>query len=476
MTMKANILTCAMLMLSMSCIGQSLDRMQYQSVIRDSAGTVLVDRSVGVRISLIRGSATGVLAYAETHQGNTGPSGVLSLMLGAGTVVSGDLSRIDWSQGPYFIRMETDPSGGANYPIVGSTQLLSVPYALFAKSAALRYSITGDTLFSGGQYVIVPGLSASNANAVAAGSPQVITTIATSVSSGSASVGGQVIGQGGSVVTARGICYGTSASPKVTDNTVASGTGTGTFHFSLSGLSPAATYYVRAYAVNASGTSYGNQVSFRTEGAAGQGCAQGSTVTITHTSGDVAPLTKTVTYRLVQTDLSGSSKCWIAQHLGADRQAISETDFTESSAGWYWQFNRRQGYAHDGVDRTPAIAWPSISENSNWTSANDPCTLLLGAGWRIPTSTEWEIVLGNAGTRYGNLFSSELRIHRAGRLLWNGTLHDRGSEGQVHSRNQSGDAHSFKVMVSMMGVESNPNAWNYRLDKTYAASVRCLKD
>jgi hypothetical protein len=46
----------------------------------------------------------------------------------------------------------------------------------------------------------------------------------------------------------------------------------------------------------------------------------------------------------------------------------------------------------------------------------------------------------------------------------------------VHTRNQSGDAHSFKVMVGMMGIESNPNAWNYRLDKTYAASVRCLKD
>jgi len=474
--MKANVLTCAMLLLSMSGIGQAPDRMQYQCVIRDSTGAVLVDRTVGVRISVIRGSASGAVAYAETHQGTTGAAGVLSLAIGSGTVVAGDLSRVDWSQGPYFIRVETDPSGGANYRIVGSTQLLSVPYALFTKSAPLRYSATGDTLFSGGQYVIVPGLSASNAQAVVAGSPQVITTMATAVSVASAAVGGQVIGQGGSAVTARGVCYGTSASPKVTDNTVASGAGTGTFNVSLTGLSPATTYYVRAYAVNATGTAYGNQVSFRTEGAAGQGCAQGSTLTVTHNAGDVAPSTRTVTYRLVQTDLSGASKCWIAQHLGADRQALSDTDFTEASAGWYWQFNRRQGYAHDGVDRTPALAWPSISENSNWTSANDPCTLLLGAGWRIPTSTEWEIVLGNASTRYGNLFNSELRIHRAGRLLWNGTLHDRGTDGQVHTRNQSGDAHSFKVMVGMMGIESNPNSWNYRLDKTYAASVRCLKD
>ena len=68
-----------------------------------------------------------------------------------------------------------------------------------------------------------------------------------------------------------------------------------------------------------------------------------------HTAGTVAPVTKTVTYGTVLTDIGGTgSKCWITQNLGADQQATSATDATEASAGWYWQFGRKQGFKHDG--------------------------------------------------------------------------------------------------------------------------------
>jgi hypothetical protein len=449
---------------------QSPDRIPYQSVIRNSTGALLAEKAVGLRISILRGSATGTVIFSETHRDTTNAYGMAQVDIGAGTVVSGTMAGIDWSQGPFYIRVETDPAGGTNYQIVGTTQLLSVPFSLFTKSAPLRYSSSGDTLFSGSQYVIVPGLSSANANAVVSGSPNVTTSVVTSVTTISASLGGEVLSAGATPVTARGICYGTSASPTVSNNTVASGSGTGVFTTSLPGLSPATTYYARAYAVNASGTSYGNQVTFRTESAAGQACAQGSTMTVTHTAGDVAPVTKTVTYKIVQTDLSGVSKCWLAQNLGADRQALSSADFSEESAGWYWQFNRKQGYKHDGMIRTPNTSWPIINENSNWTSANDPCTLLLGSTWRLPTLTEWDIA---AATAYrntnGNSFASEFVIHKSGIIDENGQIFMRGVTAFFQIKNQTANETSYK------GTDAGIMNWNFT-SKRIAAAVRCVKD
>src|SRR5699024_8442454 len=95
-------------------------------------------------------------------------------------------------------------------------------------------------------------------------------------------------------------------------------------------------------------------------------------------------------------NISGSPKCWITQNLGANQSAISATDGTEAAAGWYWQFNRAQGYKHDGTTRTPSNAWTSwiggttgINESAQWSSVNDPCVNLLGSGWRMPTHAEW---------------------------------------------------------------------------------------
>jgi len=102
----------------------------------------------------------------------------------------------------------------------------------------------------------------------------------------------------------------------------------------------------------------------------------------------IASETKTVTYKKVLTNLSGFNKCCITQNIRASSLASSATDNTEASTGWYWQFNRKQGYkSYQG--RTP-ITWPYISENSDWITANDPCTILHVGGWRIPTKTEWE--------------------------------------------------------------------------------------
>jgi hypothetical protein len=291
----------------------------------------------------------------------------------------------------------------------------------------------------------------------------------------SAALGGEVTSIGASNVTSRGICYSTTASPTVANNTVASGSGIGSFNLSIPGLNPATTYYARAYATNATGTSYGNQVTFTTLGAAGQACAQGSTLTVTHTAGDVAPVTKTVTYKLVQTDLSGESKCWIAQNLGADRQALALNDNSESSAGWYWQFNRKRGYFHDGqFTRIPQTDLQSINENSNWSEVNDPCKLLLGSNWRIPLSIEIENVMIGVGYQAPNLFSSQLRMHRGGFIsgVPLGGLASRGLFGLFQASNQYQLDRSFRMYLSTnndVGVDP----WG---QKDYAISIRCLRD
>ncbi|MBW1839900.1 MAG: hypothetical protein JRI49_08180, partial [Deltaproteobacteria bacterium] len=110
----------------------------------------------------------------------------------------------------------------------------------------------------------------------------------------------------------------------------------------------------------------------------------GDPITINHVAGTVAPVTKTVTYGTVTNIPGENSKCWITRNLGASRQATAVSDATEASAGWYWQFNRKQGYKHDGTTLTPSWTITSIDENLDWESAHDPCALELGTGWRIP--------------------------------------------------------------------------------------------
>ena len=112
--------------------------------------------------------------------------------------------------------------------------------------------------------------------------------------------------------------------------------------------------------------------------------------TITHLAGAIAPVTKTVRYGAGNSIPGEPTKCWITQNLGADHQATAINDATEASAGWYWQFNRKQGFKHDGTTRTPNTNWINpIDETSDWTTTNDPCSIELGSAWHVPTNTEW---------------------------------------------------------------------------------------
>jgi uncharacterized protein (TIGR02145 family) len=120
---------------------QSPEKMSYQAVIRDADNNLVTNQPTGMQISILQGSANGAAVYVETQSSTTNENGLVSIEIGAGTVVSGDFAAIDWANGPYFIKTETDPTGGAEYTITGVSQLLSVPYALHAKTAE---NVTGD--------------------------------------------------------------------------------------------------------------------------------------------------------------------------------------------------------------------------------------------------------------------------------------------------------------------------------------------
>ncbi len=134
--MKISSLIVLSLMISGSVWGQSPNRISYQSVVRNSSNALVTSQAVGTQISILQGSTTGTPVYVETHSVSTNINGLLSLQVGGGVLVSGDMSTIDWSMGPYFIKTEIDPTGGTSYTITGTSQLLSVPYALHAESVS----------------------------------------------------------------------------------------------------------------------------------------------------------------------------------------------------------------------------------------------------------------------------------------------------------------------------------------------------
>src|SRR5690554_8012655 len=94
---------------------QSPEKMSYQAVIRNSSEALVTNTTVGMQISILQGSASGTAVYVETQSLITNANGLVSFEIGVGTVVSGDFTTIDWANGTYFIKTETDPTGGTSY-------------------------------------------------------------------------------------------------------------------------------------------------------------------------------------------------------------------------------------------------------------------------------------------------------------------------------------------------------------------------
>jgi hypothetical protein len=130
-----NLITVCFACLQILLFAQAPEGVNYQAVIRNNSGDVLSNNNVGLQISLYETTAGGTLVYQESFQTTTDNFGLVNLVIGQGLNISGSFENVDWSNGPFFIEIAADENGGANYEVIGSQELMSVPYALYAKTA-----------------------------------------------------------------------------------------------------------------------------------------------------------------------------------------------------------------------------------------------------------------------------------------------------------------------------------------------------
>ncbi|MFY9241669.1 MAG: hypothetical protein WAO74_01430 [Polaribacter sp.] len=133
--MKKKITLIIALLICAISVAQTPEKMSYQAVVRNADGNIVGDTNIGVKISVLKNASTGTVIYAETHAATTNVNGLVTIEIGTGSIVTGIFANIDWGSDTFFIKSETDITGGSNYTISGTSQLLSVPYALNAKKA-----------------------------------------------------------------------------------------------------------------------------------------------------------------------------------------------------------------------------------------------------------------------------------------------------------------------------------------------------
>lgn len=150
-------------LLSVSLWAQAPQSFSYQAVVRGANNALVIDKVVGMKVSILQGSENGTVVYSESHSSKSNSNGLVSVAIGNGNVLSGVFTKIDWSNGIYFIKTETDPLGGTAYAISSISQLLSVPYALVSNNGISRISEIGVSLvLTNGKSIIIPGLSVAN--------------------------------------------------------------------------------------------------------------------------------------------------------------------------------------------------------------------------------------------------------------------------------------------------------------------------
>jgi len=119
-----NSLACLILLTLASCLwAQTPQKMSYQAVTRNESGQLIANKQIGMQISILQSSENGSVVYSETHTPTTNENGLTSIEIGAGNPVIGTLDGVDWSKGTFFIKTETDPTGGSTYTITGTSQL-----------------------------------------------------------------------------------------------------------------------------------------------------------------------------------------------------------------------------------------------------------------------------------------------------------------------------------------------------------------
>ena len=326
--------------------------------------------------------------------------------------------------------------------------------------------------------------------------PTITTASVSNITTNSAMSGGNVISDGGTTVGARGICWGTSQNPTIADNHTTDGNSTGSFTSNITGLSSSTTYYVRAYATNSVGTSYGNELSFTTTTTTsnGQPCPNAST--LTDIDGN--------TYNTVQI----GSQCWMKESLRttkyADGTAISQgSGSSTTTAYWYYP----NGDASNKPTYGLLYNWKAVMRNSSSSDSNPSGVQgICPTGWHVPSDAEWkqvEIAVGMSQSDADDTgYRGNIAAKLSGNIGWTSSSNANAAGNMsAPNRNSSGfsvlpagryyyNYMSFGTDVHFWNTTeyNSSKAWQHTLkhssagvgrsddDKVSGYSVRCVKD
>jgi len=377
------------------------------------------------------------------------------------TLVSGEQVDLSWKDNStnetgYKIERKTDTG---NFTEIGSTATDVTTFSDKTLSLNTNYTYRVYSLNQVGK-----SISYSNEVTIKTFNvPTLTTTAITEIVASGAKSGGTVSSDGGSGIIARGVVWGTSTNPTTSLNTKTSdGTGVGAFQSAITGLAPNTKYYVRAYATNSVGTSYGDELSFTT--------------------------TPSFTFNTVTNPKTG--KTWMDRNLGSSRAATSSTDAESYGDLYQW------GRGTDGHQkRTSATTttrsntdvpvngnfiittnnpfdWRSPQNNNLWQGVNginNPCPV----GYRIPTEPEWNTErLSWISNNAAGAYASPLKLPMAGfRLLQSGIIGTNSGDGFYWSSTVSGTNSNYLFFGSDYAFVDEPEGY-----RAYGFSVRCIKD
>lgn len=424
----ALMLAFAGLLTSFAVEAQSPEKLSYQAVVRDADGILLPDQIVGMRIEILQSSASGASVYAETHAPSTNANGLVSLEVGEGNVVSGTFSSIDWSDGPFFLKTEIDPNGGTSYSITGTTQLMSVPYALHANTVGTE----ADPAFTASPAAGITGTNITNWN----------------TAYGWGNTHGNITSDGK---------IGTAAGRIIT-------TGTGGTLQATAGTAAGQMLYWN-------GTAWVNV----------QPGGNGQVLTLVNGVPTWAGTIPEVVPNVVNPT---TGKIWMDRNVGATQVATAINNHT--SYGHLYQWGRGTDGHQLRTSATSTTAsgsdtpghdnfiigadWRDPMNLNLWQGAsgiNNPCP----TGYRLPTDGEWEAErLSWSSNNVGGAFDSPLKLPGAGyRLHGNGALAMTGTTGLYWS-GTAGNLYSGYLYFS------NSEAFVASHFRGNGFSVRCIQD
>ncbi|MBK1894642.1 beta strand repeat-containing protein [Chryseobacterium paridis] len=346
----------------LSVYAQVPEKMSYQAVVRNLSGQLIVNQSIAMRVSVLQGSAVGPVVYSERLTGNTNANGLITLELGTGTVLTGTFNTIVWSTGNYYLKTETDPLGGTSYTITGTSQLLSVPYAMYAKSAGggggsftIPYTATANNaaslfaLTNDGDGVSIEGINTTTTSSIAAVRGTVSSTSAGGFSSGVRGInngtGGLGVGVWGSQNGSGWGVYGVTPSGLgVYGNSSGSGTGVYANSNTGTGLTSTSNNGIAASVAIFNNANNNNALNVSTVG-------NGTVVNVSSTGNGTGVLSSTVGgFAVHGTTSQQSSAGIVGDNTGAGEAVVGRT--TSDIAGAVVGRNDGGGYGVRGFVST----------------------------------------------------------------------------------------------------------------------------